>query len=130
MLGAMAPGIYTMKNTLPEGIGMTNADFMCFMLFILITIPLLLIPPEYLRKPLIVSASLTTLTCVIMFIWSLARAGGGGPLLTPEGLALAGVVPARGANLAWAIIRGISAGIGGLCAGVSCCCRSIRGGGL
>lgn len=118
MLGAMAPGIYTMKNTLPAGIGMTNADLMCFFLFILITIPILLVPPEHLRYPLIVSASLTTLTCFILFIWSLARAGGGGPLMKSEGLLLVGVEPAKGAKLAWAIVRGISASIGGLCAGV------------
>jgi len=119
MIGAMAPGIYTMKNTLPVGIGMTNADFMCFMLFTLISVPLLLIPPEYLRRPLVVSASLTSLTCIIMFIWSLARAGGGGPLLKPEGLALVGVKAARGTDLAWAIVRAISASLGGICAGVS-----------
>lgn len=119
MLGALAPGIYNMKNTLPASTGMTNADFMCFMLFIAISIPLLLVPPEHLRKPLVTSAILTSITCIILFIWSLARAGGGGPLLHSEGLAQAGLVPAKGSALAWAIFRGISASIGGICAGVS-----------
>ena len=115
----MAPGIYTMKNTMPVSTGMTSADFMCFMLFVLISIPLLLIPPEHLRKPLVTSAILTSITCFILFIWSLARAGGGGPLLQSEGLAAAGIIPAKGADLAWAVFRGISASIGGICAGVS-----------
>ncbi|WRT66262.1 uncharacterized protein IL334_003215 [Kwoniella shivajii] len=118
LIGAMAPGIYTMKNTMPVSTHMTSADFLCFMLFVLITIPCVLIPPEKLRRPMIFIASCSTITAFCIFIWALVRAGGGGPLLHSEGLKLVGVKPATGANLAWALFHGFSVSLGGVCAGI------------
>ncbi|WWC70335.1 uncharacterized protein I206_104285 [Kwoniella pini CBS 10737] len=118
LIGSIIPGIYTMKNTMPVSTGMTSADFLCFVLFTLITIPCLLIPPEKLRIPMITIASCSSITAIIMFIWSLARAGGGGPLLRSEGLELVGVEAAKGANLVWAIFHGLSASLGAICAGI------------
>ncbi|WVQ78565.1 NAD(P)H:quinone oxidoreductase, type IV [Cryptococcus sp. DSM 104549] len=118
LIGSMAPGIYTMKNVMPASTGMTSADFLCFALFTIITIPCLLIPPERLHRPMVVVASCSTITALTLFIYSLARAGGGGPLLKSDGLKLVGVQPAKGSALAWAIFHGISTSLGGVCAGI------------
>ncbi|ODN98377.1 hypothetical protein L198_03621 [Cryptococcus wingfieldii CBS 7118] len=117
-IGSMFPSIYTMKNTMPASTYMTSADFLCFFLFTIICIPCLLIPPEHLRRPMVTIAILSSLTAIILFIWSLARSHGGGPLMKPEGLALIGVSPVRGSALAWAMFHGISSTLGGVCAGI------------
>ncbi|BEJ06652.1 hypothetical protein CcaverHIS641_0311740 [Cutaneotrichosporon cavernicola] len=117
-LGSMFPSIYRMKNTLPESAFMTNADFMCFALFTVLTMPLLLIPPEHIRRPMVFVCFTSTVTAFTLFIWSLARGHGGGPLMKPEGLALLGVEPARGSQLGWAVVYGISTSLGSICAGI------------
>jgi NCS1 family nucleobase:cation symporter-1 len=117
-LGSMFPSIYTMKNTLPESTHMTSADFMCFALFTILTIPLLLIPPEHIRRPMVFVCCTSTITSLALFIYSLVRGRGGGPLMKPEGLALLGVEPARGSALGWAVVYGISTSLGSICAGI------------
>jgi NCS1 family nucleobase:cation symporter-1 len=79
---------------------MDSADFLSFVLFTLITVPCLLIPPEHLRRPMLISAVCSTITAFSLFIYSLAKGKGAGPLLGPEGFALIGVEPAKGSNLA------------------------------
>lgn len=107
-----------MKNTLPASAYMTDADFMCFALFTALTIPLLLIPPEHIRRPMVFVCFTSTIVSFSLFIWSLARGHGGGPLMKPEGLALLGVTPATGSRLGWAVVYGISTSLGSICAGI------------
>ena len=117
---------------------------MCFMIFTLIEMPLILIPPgqssllrslagpscpcsadlphahaEKYRKPFLTTSITSTVTFFSMFIWSLARAHGGGPLLKAGASAIVGVKPATGSALGWAIIYGVSSQIGGICAGIA-----------
>lgn len=108
-----------MKNTLPASTYMVNADFMCFALFTALCIPLILIPPERIRIWVMAGACMALVASSCIFIWSLARAHGAGPLLTTEGLALLKVPRATGSAKAWAVLYGISAQAGSLCAGVS-----------
>ncbi|WOO78678.1 Transporter aclS [Vanrija pseudolonga] len=117
-LGSMFPSIYHMKNTLPASTYMVNADFMCFALFTALCIPLILIPPERIRIPVMAGACMALVASTCLFIWSLARAHGAGPLLTTEGLALLKVPRATGSAKAWAVLYGISAQAGSLCAGI------------
>ena len=64
------------------------------------------------------SAGLTIFTVFAMFIWALAKEGGGGPLLSQPSQ-LSGVDPlSGGSQLGWAMAYGVSSTIGGICAGI------------
>ena len=108
-----------MKNTFSESSHLTSADFLCFVLFLIISLPLLYIPPEHYRKPFLLTAASSTITAFSLFFWSLARAHGGGPLISGTAAEVVGVVQAKGSILAWAVFHGISSQMGGICAGVS-----------
>jgi len=98
---------------------MTSADFLCFILFLLISLPLLYIPPEHYRKPFLFTAATSTITAFSLFFWSLARAHGGGPLISGTAPTVVGVEQVHGPALVWAMFYGISSQMGGICAGVS-----------
>ena len=113
---------------------MESADFLCFILFLLVSLPLIMVPPEHYRKPFLFTAVTSTITCFSIFIWSLARAKGGGPFINESVEAITGVAPVKGAYLVsdfscvrketdlyqvWAIFYGISSQMGQIVAGVS-----------
>ena len=108
-----------MHNVFPASTGMTSADFLCFILFLIISIPLLLVPPEKFRKPFLFTACTSTITAFALLIWALAKAQGAGPLLTGSEPQVTGVEQAHGSALVWAIFYGISSQMGQICAGVS-----------
>jgi len=108
-----------MKNTMPESAHMESPDFLCFILFLLISLPLLYIPPEHYRKPFLFTAATSTITAFSLFFWCLARAHGGGPLISGTAPDVIGINQAKGSLLAWAFFYGISSQMGGICAGVS-----------
>ena len=107
-----------MKNVFPASTAMTSADFLCFILFLLISIPLLHIPPEKFRIPFLVTAVTSTITSFALFFWALGKAHGGGPLLTSSATEVTGVQQVHGSALAWAVFYGISSQMGQICAGV------------
>ena len=134
LLGSIWPSVYSkslftgqpqdltstdMKNIMPESTGMTSSDFLCFWIFLIISFPLVWIPPEHYRKPFLATSVISTICCFSLFIWSLARAHGAGPLVNGDETTLVGVAPVKGSALAWAFFYGISSQIGGICAGVS-----------
>lgn len=88
-----------MRNVFPASTAMESADFLCFCLFILVSLPLILIPPEHYRKPFLFTAFTSTVTSFSIFFWSLARAKGGGPFITESVEEITGVAPAKGAYL-------------------------------
>lgn len=89
------------------------------MLFLLISCPLLLVPPEHFRKPFVLTAITSTVTCFSIFFWSIGKGHGLGPLVKSDSAAILGVEPAKGSRLTWMIFYGISSQIGSWCAGVS-----------
>nr|XP_019050933.1 hypothetical protein I302_01376 [Kwoniella bestiolae CBS 10118]OCF29863.1 hypothetical protein I302_01376 [Kwoniella bestiolae CBS 10118] len=118
LLGSMFPSIYNMHNPFPASTAMDGADFMCFCLFLLISLPFIYIPPEKYRIPFLFTGAISTIACFSLFIWSLARAHGGGPLIGSEAMSIVGVEKARGTALGWAMVYGISSQMGQICAGI------------
>ncbi|KAF5374310.1 hypothetical protein D9758_004636 [Tetrapyrgos nigripes] len=82
VIAAIWPSFLTMKNTLPTSASMETNDFIATMIFWLVSLPLLAIPPEYYKVPLRYATLSITVTAFAMFIWALAKEGGGGPLLS------------------------------------------------
>lgn len=109
-----------MHNVFPEDSHLTSVDFLCFCIFLILSLPLLYIPPEHFRKPFLFTAASSTICCFSIFIWSLARAKGAGPLVKGgDNFAIIGVQPLSGSALVWGVFYAISSQMGGICAGVS-----------
>ncbi|KAI0776926.1 NCS1 nucleoside transporter family [Trametes elegans] len=118
VIGAIWPSFYTLHNTLPESAGIELNDLIGVLVFAAICLPLMLVPPEKFRVPFVVGSVIILITTFSMFVWALAKEGGGGPLLSNPS-ELSGVEPiSGGSKLGWAMAYGISSTIGGICSGI------------
>ncbi|OSD00410.1 NCS1 nucleoside transporter family [Trametes coccinea BRFM310] len=117
VIGAIWPSFYTLRNTLPESAGIETNDLIGILIFAALSVPLMLVPPEYFRKPFLVGSIIITITTFAIFVWAIAKEGGGGPLLSHPSQ-FSDVDPLSGASLGWAMAYGISSTIGGICAGI------------
>ncbi|KAL7412540.1 NCS1 nucleoside transporter family [Mrakia frigida] len=112
MIGAIWPQFYTMKNRFPASASMETNDFIAFVIFWVVSLPLLAIRPERYRIPALISSVSVTVGVLALLIWALAKQGGGGPLLysTQE---TTGVVPLKGSKLGWYMVRAVTTTVGG-----------------
>lgn len=113
VLGAMFPSFHSMKNTLPASAHMTTSEFTGYVVYQLLTIPMLWMPPDKTKKLFIYMNIISFVTLLSIFIWALHEAHGAGPLLS------APATVSSGSELAWAIIKGITTVIGGIAVGLS-----------
>ena len=107
----IGPKLIFMENTLPASANVTTPNLICFFVFTVMLAPLLLVPPEKLQMPFRVAFVMITTVIVGMLIWSLAAAGGAGPLLTTG-------TTQRGSALSWNMLYGLQSFIGGWSGGV------------
>lgn len=108
MLYAIFPSYRHMNNTMPTSTHMTTQQFVGFIVFCLIQIPFLYIPPE---KTVILFRYCNIFSGVTMLsvtVWALASAHGGGPLFRQNSTL------DTSSEKAWAIIRGVTTVIGGI----------------
>ncbi|RPD56817.1 NCS1 nucleoside transporter family [Lentinus tigrinus ALCF2SS1-7] len=118
VIGAIWPSFYTLHNTLPANAGIELNDLVGILIFASISFPLLLVPPEHFRKPFLCGSIIMTFAVFAIFIWALAKDGGGGPLLNHLS-ELSGVEPLTGGTkFGWAMAYGISSTIGSTSAGI------------
>lgn len=102
-----------MKNTLPESVNMTTQDLVGFVIFQVISIPLLLIKPERLNKLLMVTCVATFFGMMGITIWAVTNNGGSnGPLMSAS-------TNISSSARAWFWIYGISSWYGSLSSGVA-----------
>ncbi|KAE9405891.1 hypothetical protein BT96DRAFT_988134 [Gymnopus androsaceus JB14] len=117
MIGAIWPSFYNMKNTFGPNAAMETNEFISFIIFWTISLPVLFLRPEHYRIPAIVSSVVVTITAFAIFIWALAKQGNVGPLWkTPE--VIYGVPRLTGSQLSWTMMRMITSGIGGWAGGI------------
>ena len=113
-LRAIFPGhIDAIPNPFPASTGMDGAQFMCYILFMLICAPLTYIHPHKLNTFFKICSVIVFVNQLAMLIWALATMEGGlssSVLNSPEKLSSSG--------LAWAMCSGIMAQIGGIAAGI------------
>ncbi|KAM5530588.1 hypothetical protein V8D89_015747 [Ganoderma adspersum] len=118
VIGSIWPSFYRLRNTLPPDAGIETNDLIGILVFAVISIPLMVVPPEYYRKPFLFGSIIMTVATFAIFIWALAKEGGGGPLLTHPSQ-FSGVQPLTGSTeLGWAMAYGISSTIGSISAGI------------
>ncbi|KAJ3563465.1 hypothetical protein NP233_g8927 [Leucocoprinus birnbaumii] len=117
MIGAIWPSFYTMKNHFPATSGMETNDFVSFLIFWLVSLPILLLRPERYRVPAIISSVIVTIAAFSVFIWAVAEQRGVGPLWHhPENET--GQPRLSGSKLSWAMMYMITRGVGGWAGGI------------
>ncbi|KAK6202508.1 thiamine metabolism [Scheffersomyces amazonensis] len=109
-----------MKNTFPASVNMSTRDLISFLIFQLISIPLLCVKPEKLSPLLKFSSAATFFGMLGTFIWSISHNGGVGPLFSAKS-----TFSSR-SDHAWAWIYGITSWYGSLSAGVTNQCDFTR----
>lgn len=92
---------------------MQTCDFVAFILYLLLCVPLAWFSPENYRKPFLFASSVVASCVFTLLIWSTVRAGGGGALLSDVS-GVSGVTPAKGGALGWAFVTAITVNIGGI----------------
>ncbi|OAG35413.1 hypothetical protein AYO21_10423 [Fonsecaea monophora] len=113
VLSSIFSGFQHMENTLPESANTTTKALTGWIVYNIITIPMLYIPPEKTRRLLFVMNIISVTTLISMMIYVLSTAKGGGPLLSAPAAAQSG------SQLGWAIVQGITTVIGGIAVGLT-----------
>lgn len=114
-LTALWPSFQSLPNTLPESVTATTSEMIGFTVFWLLSVPFLFIRPERFKKPFFVSSVGCAIGMICMMVWSLAAAGGVGPVLYK------GVdVPASSRwSVSWLIMASLNQAIGAVAAGMT-----------
>ncbi|KAL1847506.1 hypothetical protein VTK73DRAFT_10341 [Phialemonium thermophilum] len=113
VLSAIFSGFHHMRNTLPASAHVTTKNLTGWIVYNLLTLPMLYIPPHRTRTLLAVMNVLSFLTLIAIMIWALVTAHGAGPLLT-QGSSLD-----TSSELGWGIVSGITTVIGGIAVGLT-----------
>ncbi|PKS11151.1 hypothetical protein jhhlp_002912 [Lomentospora prolificans] len=83
MLSAIFPTYHRMRNTLPEGANITTNDLIGTMIYWVVFVGMLCVPPHKLQGFFLASFIGVSLTIVGMFIWAMAANRGAGDLVAP-----------------------------------------------
>ncbi|KAH8655434.1 NCS1 nucleoside transporter family protein [Xylariales sp. PMI_506] len=104
-------------NHMPTDTGMTTAEFVAYVIFMIISAPVAWIRPHKLEKFFYVSSSITMVFFVVFLIWSLATMG---PTGFGDTISTVADLPATGGpdSVAWLMIYGIMSTIGSIAAGI------------
>ncbi|KAK2010864.1 NCS1 nucleoside transporter family protein [Colletotrichum eremochloae] len=104
-------------NTMPADTGMTTAQFMSYIIFSVISLPVLWIRPHRLEKFFHFACSITLVFFLVLLIWSLATMGpsGFGSTIT-SGSSLSDTSGSH--SVAWLMVYGIVSTIGSIAAGI------------
>lgn len=112
VLSSIFSGFQHLENVFPESAHMTTKQFVGWIIYNVLTVPMLYLPPEKTRTLFAVMNAVSFFTLVSIMIWALAIAKGGGPLLhQPSSLS--------STELAWQIVKGITSTIGSIAVGLT-----------
>ncbi|TPX10305.1 uncharacterized protein E0L32_008710 [Thyridium curvatum] len=112
LLTCIWPSFLKLDTPLADG-AMRVYDFVSFIIYVLLCLPLMWFSPENYRKPFLFASTTVATGVFSLLIWCTVRAGGGGALLADVS-GISGVKPAQGAALGWAFMSAINANIGGI----------------
>ncbi|KAL6887354.1 permease for cytosine/purines, uracil, thiamine, allantoin domain-containing protein [Trichoderma longibrachiatum] len=104
-------------NHMPESTGMTTAEFVSYIIFFVISLPVVWIQPHRLHKLFLFSSVVTIVFFVAILIWALATMGEGGFGST---MASSASIPETGGpgSTAWLMLYGVMCTIGAIAAGI------------
>ncbi|OAX32891.1 hypothetical protein K503DRAFT_794647 [Rhizopogon vinicolor AM-OR11-026] len=99
MLRAIWPSVNDIPNSMPLSSGTNTRDFMCFIIFWIISLPFIWPPVHTIRHFFTFKTIITPIACVIFMIWCIVKAKGAGPIIHQPGTL-------HGSELAWNMISG------------------------
>lgn len=110
---AMSPEIENhIPNHMPAGTGMTTAQFVAYILFMLLSLPFVYIRPHKLQYFFYVASAVNIIFELILLIWALATMG-------PEGFgSTVSNVSSVSGSVGWTVVYGITSTIGSISAGI------------
>jgi NCS1 family nucleobase:cation symporter-1 len=112
LLSGMFGSFNSMPNHFPLSAHITTAQLVGWIVFNVVTIPLIYIRPEKAGRPMMIMNTITIITLLSILIWSLNEAGGAGPLLSQ---------PAKlqsNSQIGWAVVGGVMNVIGSIAPGL------------
>lgn len=112
LLTCIWPSFLNLNTELANG-AMHVYDFVAFIIYFLLCLPLTWFSPENYKRPFMIASVTVASTVFVLLIWSTVRAGGGGALLADVS-GVSGVAPAKGGALGWAFVAAVTANIGGI----------------
>ncbi|KAI3615658.1 ncs1 allantoate transporter [Moniliophthora roreri] len=104
MLKAIWPSTGRIPNDLPEGANITTAGMMCYVIYWLIQLPLMLVSPQRIRYLFTVKAFIVPLTFLIILIWAMVKA--------PPSVSLTQSTTLGGGNFSWAWLAALNSALG------------------
>jgi Permease for cytosine/purines, uracil, thiamine, allantoin len=110
MLRAIAPSIDNVPNTFPDSSGTTSKAFIGFIVFWFVSLFAIWVPVERIRHLFTVKSILLPIAAFSLFIWSIIRAHGLGPIISQP------ATFTSSEQAAWAIINGITGCMGNMAA--------------
>ncbi|KAG7865145.1 hypothetical protein KL918_004727 [Ogataea parapolymorpha] len=112
ILSSWSQSYLNMKNTLPESVPMTTQELVGYVIFLIISVPVLMVPPEY-YSPFLASGSLCIFFIGIgITAWAVVDNGNSYGTMMTKQLSTAN-------SLGWAWIYGINSWYSSLVAGIS-----------
>ncbi|KAG1840895.1 permease for cytosine/purines, uracil, thiamine, allantoin-domain-containing protein [Suillus tomentosus] len=100
MLRAIWPSINNIPNSMPLSSGTNTRDFMCFLIFWVISLPFIWLPMHATCHFSAFKTIVAPIVCLIFMIWCIVKAKGVGPIVKqPEII--------HGSELAWAMISSV-----------------------
>lgn len=113
ILSAIFPSFQRIGNVFPASSNLDTKQFVGWVLFNVVLVPVLYIRPEKMKRTLLIFNIISAVTLVGMMIWSLAAAKGAGELLSQ------GNEPMSSRELGWGITSGVSTVIGSIAVGLT-----------
>jgi NCS1 family nucleobase:cation symporter-1 len=110
---ALSPSLEThIPNHMPASTGMTTAQFVAYILFSVISLPVIYIRPHKLKNFFYISSSTILIFEIVLLIWALATMG-------PEGFGnTISSTPTSSGSTGWLVAYGIISTIGSIAAGI------------
>jgi NCS1 family nucleobase:cation symporter-1 len=113
ILSSIFSGYQHMPNHFPESAHMDTKQFIGWVIFNVLMIPILYVPPERIKWIGLWMNVVSAITLICMMIWALSAAHGAGPLLS------APATVQSGSELGWSIVLGITTVIGSIAVGLT-----------
>ncbi|EOD51179.1 putative ncs1 nucleoside transporter protein [Neofusicoccum parvum UCRNP2] len=113
ILSSIFSGYQHMPNRFPASANMDTRQFVGWVIFNVLMIPILYIRPERVQSWVLWFNVISVVTLVAIMIWGLAAVGGGGPLLSSS------AEVRTSSELGWGIVSGVSTVIGNIAVGLS-----------
>ncbi|KAF2138171.1 uncharacterized protein K452DRAFT_291218 [Aplosporella prunicola CBS 121167] len=104
-------------NHMPEDVGMTTASFVAYIVFCVISLPLIWTRPHRLQNFFYVASSITIIFFIVLLIWALATMG---PAGFGDTLSNNTAIPKTGGpnSVSWLMVYGVVSTIGSISAGI------------